>query len=222
MQWQPIQMPAGMPQQQVILQQQQMGTMAPYQQQVYWQQYQYPQWTVPAMQISQTPVPPPQPKLAQRPLPDIGGQKPPLPPDSGVNPAPPVEPPKEEKPPLPPEPPPPEPAPPKPTVMPFLAISEGNETCIRVTYESVYIHLILLPQTGSLNFSNYVFMGNREKTPKSCPTFRHRQPNGNSNSNNNSSGRNINRTCIHTNSNYISGNNNTLQVNRYILKPLQV
>ena len=121
MQWQPMQVPAGVPQQQVILQQQPMAAMNPYQQQVYWQQY-YPQWTaVPAMQISQTSVQTQQPKLIQPPLPETSMAKPPLPPDSsgvGINPAPPVEPPKEEKPPLPPEPPPPEPTPPAlPTVI---------------------------------------------------------------------------------------------------------
>ena len=121
MQWQPMQVPAGVPQQQVILQQQPLAAMTPYQQQVYWQQY-YPQWTaVPAMQISQTAVQTQQPKLIQPPLPENSMAKPPLPPDSsgvGINPAPPVEPPKEEKPPLPPEPPPPEPTPPAlPTVI---------------------------------------------------------------------------------------------------------
>ena len=116
-----MQVPAGVPQQQVILQQQPMAAMTPYQQQVYWQQY-YPQWTaVPAIQLSQTSVQTQQPKLIQPPLRETSMAKPPLPPDSsgvGINPAPPVEPPKEEKPPLPPEPPPPEPTPPAlPTVI---------------------------------------------------------------------------------------------------------
>ncbi len=96
------------------------------QQQIYWQQYyqQMGQGAQAAGMAGQPPLPTaallsqPPPTMAMPPTPDEqqGGGAPDLPPlpsgdDPGINPAPPVEPPKEENPPLPPEPPPEEPQP---------------------------------------------------------------------------------------------------------------
>ena len=215
-----MQVPAGVPQQQVILQQQPMAAMNPYQQQVYWQQY-YPQWTaVPAMQISQTSVQTQQPKLIQPPLPETSMAKPPLPPDSsgvGINPAPPVEPPKEEKPPLPPEPPPPEPTPP---ALPTVIALDFVISIAFSLFMNIYKYMQVLGAMDSMQvykicgialkklkkvFASFC----REKKLKSYPIYKLKLHSGNSSSNSNNSGRSINKIYMRTNNSYNSGNNST-------------